>query len=78
MDALNGVCVAPEHVYVARGLRAAASAQELAVTHAEEGIEDARWVPFGEVLAMIADGRIRDGETMAALALAGVHLGRFR
>ncbi len=78
MDALNGVCVAAEHVYVARGLRAAASAQELAVTHAEEGIEDARWVPFGEVLAMIADGRIRDGETMAALALAGVHLGRFR
>jgi 8-oxo-dGTP pyrophosphatase MutT (NUDIX family) len=78
MDALNGVCVAPEHVYLARGLRPAATEQELARTHADEGIAEARWVPFGEVLEMVASGQIRDGETMAALTLAGVRLGRFR
>ncbi|QAY70888.1 NUDIX domain-containing protein [Xylanimonas protaetiae] len=78
MDALNGVCVAPEVVFLARGLRPAVSAEELAATHAEEGIAATRWVPFPEVLGMVARGEIRDGETMAALALAGVRLGRFR
>ena len=29
------------------------------------------------MLAMVADGRIRDGETIAALAYAGIRLGRF-
>ena len=33
--------------------------------------------PFAEALAMIADGRISDGETIAALAFAGIRLGRF-
>lgn len=36
------------------------------------------WVPFDEVLRMIADGRITDGETVAAIAYAGIRLGRFR
>ena len=78
MNALNGVCVAPEVVFVARGVRPAVPAGELATTHAEEGITGMRWVPFGEALAMMATGEIRDGETIAALALAGIHLGRFR
>lgn len=78
MDALNGVCVAPEVVFVARGLTPAVTAEALAATRAEEGIAATRWVPFGEVLGMLADGRVRDGETMAALMLAGIHLGRFR
>ena len=34
-------------------------------------------MPFSEALAMVADGRIADGETVAALAYAGIHLGRF-
>ncbi|MCC2029163.1 NUDIX hydrolase [Microbacterium sp. YMB-B2] len=74
MNALNGVTVAPEHVFLARGLSSAASgsAQE------EEGIVDLAWVPFPEVLEMVADGRISDGETVAALAYAGIHLARFR
>ncbi|MDQ0645252.1 NUDIX domain-containing protein [Microbacterium murale] len=73
MNALNGVTVAPEHVFLARGLHAAdGGALE------EEGIEDVAWVHFDEVLSMIADGRISDGETVAALAYAGIHLGRFR
>lgn len=47
-------------------------------SRAEEGIDTVAWVAFGEVLRMIADGRITDGETIAAIALAGIRLGRFR
>lgn len=75
IDALNGVASAPEHVFLARRLAAGSAPGR---TQAEEGISGARWVPFPEVLAMIAAGAIRDGETVAALALAGIHLGRFR
>jgi hypothetical protein len=35
-------------------------------------------VPFADVLAMIAGGDITDGETIAALMFAAVHLGRAR
>lgn len=73
MNALNGVTEAPEHVFLARGLRTVGGDQQ-----AEEGIEEVSWVPFGEVLAMIADGRITDGETIGAIAYAGIRLGRFR
>lgn len=73
MNALNGVTVAPEHVFLARGLSASAEPP-----HDDEGIEDVAWVPFTEALQMVADGRITDGETVAALAYAGIHLGRFR
>lgn len=74
MDALNGIADAPEHVFLARGLRPAADA---AATQREEGISAVRAVPFAEVLRMVADGSIRDGETIAALALVGIRLGRF-
>lgn len=76
MNALNGIADAPEHVFLARGLRPA----DLGATAAEqreEGISEVSWVAFGEVLAMIGDRRITDGETIAALALAGIRLGRF-
>ena len=75
MDALNGLADAPEHVFLARGLRRVADA---AHTQHEEGIDDVRWVPFADALALIAAGEITDGETIAALAFAGIHLGRFR
>lgn len=74
MDALNGIADAPEHVFLARGIRRAADA---AATQQEEGISAVRAVPFAEVLRMVADGSIRDGETIAALALVGIRLGRF-
>ncbi|MBS1896139.1 MAG: NUDIX hydrolase [Actinobacteria bacterium] len=74
MNALNGVTVAPEHVFLARGLR---QGEDSTLTQAEEGIDELAWVPFAEALAMVADGRIRDGETIAALAYAGIRLGRF-
>ncbi|MFB7250438.1 NUDIX domain-containing protein [Microbacterium sp. NPDC056234] len=74
MNALNGVTVAPEHVFLARGLAPA----DVGDARSEEGIDDVSWVPFAEVLRMIADGRITDGETVAAIAYAGIRLGRFR
>jgi 8-oxo-dGTP pyrophosphatase MutT (NUDIX family) len=92
MDALNGVANAPEHVFVARGLTgfppvadgrgADAGAGDRdgrvpSAAQAEEGISRVEVLPFAQVLGMVADGRIRDGETIAALALAGLWLGRF-
>ena len=74
MNALNGIAVAPEHVFLARGI---GTVQDAAHTQAEEGIDAVHWVPFADALAMIADGRITDGETIAALAYAGIRLGRF-
>ncbi|WP_091232455.1 NUDIX domain-containing protein [Microbacterium sp. 3J1] len=76
MNALNGIAEAPEHVFLARGARPAAGA-DVRSQH-EEGIDDVLWVPLPEVLDMIADGRISDGETIAAVAYAGIRLGRFR
>lgn len=74
MNALNGIADAPEHVYLARDLEI----MDAAASQREEGIEAVRWVPFGDVLGLVADGEISDGETVAALAFAGIRLGRFR
>jgi len=74
MNALNGIAVAPEHVFLARGLETT----DATASQHEEGIDAVRWVPFADALALIADGGITDGETIGALALAGIHLGRFR
>nr|WP_201469549.1 NUDIX hydrolase [Microbacterium hydrocarbonoxydans] len=75
MNALNGIARAPEHVFLARSLT---PADDSTHTRAEEGIDAVTWVPFSDVLGMIADGRITDGETVAAIAYAGIRLGRFR
>jgi 8-oxo-dGTP pyrophosphatase MutT (NUDIX family) len=71
--ALNGAALAPEFIFLARGLREAtdASAHQL-----EEGISGVRFVPLGEVLAMIGAGQITDNETVAAVSLAAIRLGR--
>lgn len=74
MNALNGIAHAPEHVFLARRLTPADDSRH---TQAEEGIDAVTWVPFSEALSMIADGRITDGETVAAIAYAGIRLGRF-
>lgn len=86
MHALNGIAEAAEHVFLARDLRPAAEDEEAsgegdvrtAETQAEEGIQAVSWVPFETVLGMIADGTITDGESIAAIAKAGIRLGRFR
>lgn len=74
MNALNGIADAPEHVYLARDL----DVVDATTSQREEGIEAVRWVPFADVVRLIADGEISDGETVAALAFAAIRLGRFR
>lgn len=74
MNALNGIAVAPEHVFLARGL---GPAEDATTSQLEEGIERVVWIPFAEALRQVAEGRIDDGETVAALAYAGISLGRF-
>lgn len=74
MNALNGIADAPEHVFLARGL----STTDATASQHEEGIDAVRWIPFPEALALVAGGGITDGETIGALALAGIRLGRFR
>lgn len=73
MDALNGISRAPEIVFLATGLTRSAHAGE---SQAEEGISEARAVPWPEVVRMIGDGRIADGETVAALMFAAIALGK--
>ncbi|MEX0152657.1 NUDIX domain-containing protein [Microbacterium sp. LMI1-1-1.1] len=73
MNALNGIAAAPEHVFLAREL----TIRDATASQREEGIDAVRWVPFADVLALIADGGITDGESIAALAYAGIALGRF-
>jgi 8-oxo-dGTP pyrophosphatase MutT (NUDIX family) len=72
MFALNGVSHAPEHVFLARDLRSA----DVPAEQAEEGITAVRTVPWAEVLRLVADGTITDGETVAALMYAAIALGR--
>ncbi|WP_307805190.1 hypothetical protein [Microbacterium sp. BLY] len=66
---------ATEHVFLAREIERVEDAVD---SRAEEGIDTVEWVAFSEVLRMIADGRITEGETIAAIALAGIRLGMFR
>jgi 8-oxo-dGTP pyrophosphatase MutT (NUDIX family) len=72
MFALNGICHAPEHVFLARGLRDSGEPVEQAV----EGIGAVHRVPWSRVLGLVADGTITDGETVAALMYAAIALGR--
>ena len=73
MNALNGVCRAPEHVFLAQGVsREAAGAYAVA-----EAITNIRWVPWPEVLRMVETSEITDGETLAALLHAAIALGKF-
>ena len=71
MWALNGVCRAPEHVFLARGLSHVDGA-----ALEEEGISAVRRVPWPEVLGWSAPGRSATRETMAALLCAAIELGR--
>lgn len=71
---LNGVCHAPGKVFLARGLRVVAGGDG----QAEEGIVGVRRVPWTDVLGLVRDGGITDGETVAALMHAAVALGRVR
>ncbi len=75
LQALNGVCEAPEHFFLARGVTLAS---EDRAAQAAEGISGVRRVPVAQVLEMVGRGEISDGESIAALMLALTHLGRVR
>jgi len=72
MNALNGVCRATEHVFLAQGLSRASGGDDATA----EGISAVSWVPWPEVISMIAHGTITDGETLASLLHAAIALGR--
>ncbi|RIX26450.1 NUDIX domain-containing protein [Amnibacterium setariae] len=74
MTALNGVCRAPEHVFLARDLQPVASAE---AAQREEGIRALVRVPLAEVPDLVAAGRLTDSETLAALLMALTALRRF-
>lgn len=71
MNALNGICVARETVFIARGLRQGADAS---AHRAEEGITGSRWVPLDEALSLTATDEITDGESIAALCMAAARI----
>lgn len=83
MNALNGVCDAPEFVYLAQGLSRkdaerptdTASGVDVRAEQRAEGIDAVRLVPWDDALSLVRDGTIRDGETVAALMFAALALG---
>ena len=71
VHSLNGVADAPGRVYLAIGLHPVGGAEQEA-----EGITGVRTVPIGQLVGLIAAQEITDNETLGALLLALVHLGR--
>ncbi len=65
-----GFCSEVLHIFLAQGLHN--GVQEL--EEGEESISVLR-VPLSDALSMCADGRIRDGKTIAGLALAALRVG---
>jgi 8-oxo-dGTP pyrophosphatase MutT (NUDIX family) len=86
MWALNGICRAPESVFLARGLSLGNGPGNgpgnrpgngaVGEAMAEEGITRVRRVAWPEVLRMIRGGEITDAETIASLLHAAIVLGR--
>lgn len=74
---LKGVARAVQHVFLARGLAAVADRAATVGEQHAEGITAVRAVPFAEVVDMVRRGEITDGETVMALGLAAIHLGRW-
>ena len=68
---LNGVADAPGRVFLATGLHAVGGAEQQV-----EGISGVRTLPIPDLLRLIAAGGITDNESLGALLLALIHLGR--
>ena len=72
MNALNGVCRAAEHVFLAQGLSRSDDGPDATV----EGISAVSWVAWPDLLGMITAGAITDGESLASLMFAAIALGK--
>ncbi|GAA3691613.1 NUDIX hydrolase [Microlunatus aurantiacus] len=73
VHSLNGVSNAPGQVVLATGLHRVDGAEQTV-----EGITGLRTVPLTELPGLLASGQITDNESLAALLLALVRLGRVR
>jgi 8-oxo-dGTP pyrophosphatase MutT (NUDIX family) len=71
VHSLNGVADAPGRVVLATGLHPVGGAEQ-----ESEGITGVRTVTIPELLALLAAGEITDNESLGALLLALVRLGR--
>jgi 8-oxo-dGTP pyrophosphatase MutT (NUDIX family) len=71
VQSLNGVAAAPGQVFLAVGLTAAAGGEQEA-----EGITAQRAVAVADLVTMVGRGEISDNETLGALLVALVALGR--
>lgn len=78
VTSLNGVCRAPGRVFLAQDLAPVTAGDGIGVADEQtlEGISEVRRVPWPELIGMLARGEVVDGETLAALMLAAVALGR--
>lgn len=74
MYSLNGLADAPATAFLARDLSPLAT--DDATERRREGITAVELVAWREVMDRIRRGEIHDGETLAALLRAAVHLGR--
>lgn len=67
----NGAMNQIGYVYLARGLRQTGKNEQ-----AEEGINQTKLVPLKKAMALIRAGKISDAQSITALALAWLHLGK--
>lgn len=65
----NGASDQTGHIYLARELKKCGFDKK-----AEEGIEEEKWIKFGDVTDLIGKGEITDGETIIALMKALLYL----
>jgi ADP-ribose pyrophosphatase len=72
LESMNGICDERQYVYLATELSDGGQHRQ-----EEDGITAVRRVAFADVLRMVAEGEIADGQTISSLALAGILLGRF-
>lgn len=69
-NAMNGICSERSYVLIARQLHQTQQDSQL-----EEGISEVQAFPFGEVFDMVRSGAMHDGQSIAAVTKAALHLG---
>lgn len=68
---LNGIANEVSHVFLAQNLEETGTEID-----PNEGIMEIRKVPFEKVFDLVRSGEISDGQSISAITLAGIHLGR--
>ena len=69
---LNGIANEISNIFMARDLEETGSELD-----PNEGIMEVRKVPFERVFDLVKSGEISDGQTISALTLAKIHLGKW-